>query len=79
MQRTLITIGVNIFMQVTGDSFVSQYGTAFVRTIDTVNPFSMTCIYSAINIFVSLVAMLLSDTVGRVYAFISRRYSSPSN
>ncbi|PKY03801.1 general substrate transporter [Aspergillus campestris IBT 28561] len=66
MQRTLIIVGVNIFMQVTGDSFVSQYGTAFVRTIDTVNPFSMVCIYSAINIFVSLVAMLLSDTVGRV-------------
>ncbi|PLB52020.1 general substrate transporter [Aspergillus steynii IBT 23096] len=66
LQRTMITIGTNVFMQLTGQNFVSHYGPIFIQSLGAVNPFSMSCINSGINIVVVLVTMGLVDRVGRV-------------
>ncbi|CAI6093680.1 unnamed protein product [Clonostachys chloroleuca] len=65
-KRTLITIGVNIFLQLTGQNFSSKYGTVFIQSIGTVNPFVMSCINSAVGIVVVLITQFLSDKTGRV-------------
>ena len=66
LRRTLIVIGTNVMLQLTGQNFVSVYGTIFIKSLATVNPFSMTSINSGINIVVVLVVMYLSDRTGRV-------------
>lgn len=66
LRRTLIVIGTNIMLQLTGQNFVSVYGTIFIKSLGTVNPFSMTSINSGINIVVVLLVMYLSDVTGRV-------------
>ncbi|KAF9891506.1 hypothetical protein FE257_003973 [Aspergillus nanangensis] len=66
LRRTLITIGANVFMQITGQNFVNQYQTIFLKSLHTVNPFSMASINTAVNIFMTLVTMVLNDTTGRV-------------
>jgi Na+/H+-translocating membrane pyrophosphatase len=71
-KRTLITIGVNIFLQLTGQNFSSKYGTVFIQSIGTVNPFVMSCINSAVGIVVVLITQLLSDKTGRVYVEVAQ-------
>ncbi|KAK5047097.1 hypothetical protein LTR84_007040 [Exophiala bonariae] len=65
-KRTLIVIGVNIFLQLTGQNFASVYGTVFIKSIGTVNPFTMTSINTALNIVMVLITQLLTDVTGRV-------------
>lgn len=64
-KRTLIVIGVNIFLQITGSGFVSLYGTLFIKSLGTINAFSMTCINNSINICTTILTQFLTDTVGR--------------
>lgn len=66
LKRTLIVVGVNIFLQLTGQNFVSLYGTIFIRDLKTINPFTMTSITSGLSIVVLLITQLLTDVVGRV-------------
>ncbi|KAF4981677.1 hypothetical protein FZEAL_2564 [Fusarium zealandicum] len=66
LKRTMITIGVNVFLQLTGQNFSSKYGTIFIQSLGTVNPFAMSCINSAVSIVVVLFTQLLTDKTGRV-------------
>lgn len=65
LRRTLITIGVNIFLQLTGQNFSSVYGTIFIQSIGTINPFTMNTINIAVNIVTVLISQLMTDKVGR--------------
>ncbi|KAH8714587.1 general substrate transporter [Ilyonectria robusta] len=65
-KRTLITIGVNIFLQLTGQNFISVYGTVFIQSLGSVNPFMMSCINSSAGIIMVLFAQSLVDRTGRV-------------
>ena len=64
-KRTIIVVGVNIFMQSTGQIFAQVYGALFVRDIGTVNPFSITVTIAAVNLVTAVAAMFLIDKVGR--------------
>ncbi|RSL96403.1 hypothetical protein CEP52_011509 [Fusarium oligoseptatum] len=66
LKRTLITVGVNIFLQLTGQNFSSKYGTIFIQSLGTVNPFAMSCINSSVGIVTVLFTQLLTDKTGRV-------------
>ena len=66
-KRTFIAIGTNISLQLTGQNFVSIYGTIFIRSLKTINPFTMSCINSTISILVVSLTMILSDKWGRRY------------
>ncbi|OKL57883.1 hypothetical protein UA08_06713 [Talaromyces atroroseus] len=63
--RTLITVGTNVFLQITGQNFVSNYGTIFIESLRTINAFTVTVINSVANIVVVLAVMLMADKVGR--------------
>lgn len=65
LKRTLIAIGTNIFLQITGQNFVTTYGTVFIKTLGTVNPFTMTSVNTALFIVASICTMLLTDNTGR--------------
>ncbi|KAJ8112649.1 hypothetical protein OPT61_g5023 [Boeremia exigua] len=66
LKRTLIVVGVNVFLQLTGQNFISIYGAIFIRSIGVVNPFTMTSANSAIGIVTVLAVQLLTDKFGRV-------------
>ena len=65
-KRTWIVIGVNVFLQLTGQNFSSVYGTIFIKLIGTVNPFTMTSINIGVNIIFVLITQSLTDITGRV-------------
>jgi hypothetical protein len=50
LKRTLIVLGANIFLQLTGQNFVSVYGVIFIKSIGVINPFTMTSINTAMSI-----------------------------
>jgi MFS transporter, SP family, sugar:H+ symporter len=62
----LIVIGVNVFLQLTGQNFSTLYGTTFIKSLGTVNPFTMTSVNTGVNIFTVLVTQALTDITGRV-------------
>ncbi|KAK3940477.1 sugar transporter [Diplogelasinospora grovesii] len=49
LKRTAIVVGMNFFQQATGQAFASQYGTLFVKSLETVNPFSISLSTSVIG------------------------------
>lgn len=57
--------GANFFLQATGQLFTTIYGALFVRSLGTVNPFTVTVAISIINVCTSLLAMVLTDKLGR--------------
>ena len=65
LTRTFIVAGCNFFLQGTGHIFATVYGAIFVSDLGVVNPFTITVIVAAINVVVSLLAMILVDKVGR--------------
>jgi MFS transporter, SP family, sugar:H+ symporter len=77
--RTLIVCGANFFLQSTGQVFASIYGAIFVRSIGTINPFTVTVILAVVNMCTAFLAMALLDRVGRRYVqhkLASRQRSS---
>ncbi|KAH8807734.1 general substrate transporter [Xylogone sp. PMI_703] len=56
-KRTWITI--------TGQVFTAKYGTIYIKSLGTVDPFTMTVINQAINTVAVIVAMTLLDRLGR--------------
>lgn len=66
LKRTLIVIGVNIFLQLTGQNFSSVYSTIFVKSIGIVNPFTMSAVTTACSILFVLLSQALTDRTGRV-------------
>ncbi|KAI9148981.1 Major facilitator-type transporter ecdD [Paramyrothecium foliicola] len=65
IKRTLIVVGVNAFQQLSGQAFASQYGTIYVKSLGTINPFAFGLINSSINIVTMICILLLADHVGR--------------
>lgn len=61
----MIVMGISIYLQLTGDPFVSTYGAVFIASLHSVNPFMMKCITSGTQIFAVLLAMYLTDVTGR--------------
>lgn len=66
LKRTLIVIGVNVFLQLTGQNFSSVYGTIFIKSIGTVNPFTMTTVNVVVNLVFVFITQALTDVTGRV-------------
>lgn len=69
-KRTIIVILVNFFMQASGQAFVSQYGTIYVKTLGTINPFGFSLITASINIVVLTCILLWTDIIGRRYVYM---------
>ncbi|KAJ9639278.1 hypothetical protein H2204_003889 [Knufia peltigerae] len=65
LKRSLIVITANFFLQSTGQIFASIYGALFVKSLGTVNQFTITVITACINTVVCLISMALVDKVGR--------------
>lgn len=65
LKRTLIVIGTNIFQQVTGQAFSSQYGTIYIKSLKTVDPFQMSIVSAVIGIVGVILILLLNDKFGR--------------
>jgi hypothetical protein len=55
-----------VFLQLTGQNFSSKYGTIFIQSLGTVNPFVMACINSALGITAVFFTQFMTDRVGRV-------------
>jgi SP family sugar:H+ symporter-like MFS transporter len=67
LKRTCIAVGAEVFVQLTGQNFSTNYGTYFINSLGTINPFAMTCINISVNIFMTLFTQVLTDRTGRVY------------
>ncbi|KAJ5122139.1 hypothetical protein N7526_009076 [Penicillium atrosanguineum] len=68
-QRTFVVAACNFFQQATGQAFASQYGTLFVKQLNTINPFSVTLGTNAVDIGAIIISALLIDQVGRRIMF----------
>lgn len=64
-RRTLITMGCNLFLQVTGQQFGSTYGAIFVRSLQTINQFYYRIMTQLLSMAVNVLVMYLSDAIGR--------------
>ena len=65
LRRTLVAIGMNFFIQATGSPFTAAYGTLFVQSIGSINPFNYSIMSSCINFFCCLVGITITDKIGR--------------
>lgn len=66
-RRTFVTMGVAFFFQATGQVFSGHYGAVFVKSLHSVNPFTIQVTQSGLNTFTSFVGILMLDRVGRRY------------
>ncbi|OAP57385.1 hypothetical protein AYL99_08123 [Fonsecaea erecta] len=64
-KRSLIVIGSNISIQISGQGLFSKYGTIFLTDLHGPNPFQMFLINTSLQIVVILAAMYLFDRIGR--------------
>jgi hypothetical protein len=64
-KRSLIIIGANISIQISGQGLSSKYGTIFLKDLHGPDPFQMFLINTALQIVVVLVAMYMFDKWGR--------------
>lgn len=65
LKRTLIAAGATGWAQLTGEAFVTKYGTVYLKGVGGVSPFVMQVVNTAIFIVMALVAMAVTDVVGR--------------
>ncbi|KAF4345552.1 hypothetical protein FBEOM_502 [Fusarium beomiforme] len=65
LKRTLIVVAANFFQQAGGQAFVSQYGTIYVKSLGTINPFGFSLITSSIGIVTIICILLWTDIIGR--------------
>ena len=66
-KRSLIVFGANFFLQATGATFASVYGALFIKSVGTVNTFTVTCSMAGINTVICMLSMVLVDKIGRRY------------
>lgn len=71
IRRTWITVGTNFFLQITGQVFTAKYGTLYVKSLGTIDAFTMTVIFQVINTLTVLIAMYSTDKFGRRYDNLS--------
>ncbi|KAF4448421.1 sugar transporter, partial [Fusarium albosuccineum] len=65
LKRSMITIGINFFLQLTGNIFANKYGTVYIKSLGSVDPFTMTVINQLVNLSGVVVSMSLVDRIGR--------------
>lgn len=65
LKRTLITCGTNFFLQLTGNVFANKYGTVYIKSLGSVDPFTMTVVNQLVQLLGVVVAMALVDRWGR--------------
>lgn len=65
LKRTLITCGVNFFLQLTGNTFANKYGTVYIKSLGSVDPFVMTVVNQLVSMMGVVVSMALVDRMGR--------------
>ena len=70
-RRTGVVLGVAFFFQATGQVFSGHYGAVFVKSLGTINPFTIQVSQSGINTFTSFVGILMLDRVGRRYVSLT--------
>lgn len=61
LKRTAIVVGTNLFQQATGQTFASQYGTIFLKSLGAINAFSMSTGNSATGLFSLIVCLLIAN------------------
>lgn len=61
----MIVCGANFFFQATGQIFTGIYGAIYVKSLGTVNPFSITVAIAVVNVVTAFLAMALLDRAGR--------------
>jgi len=64
-RRTLTIMGINFFLQGTGQHMGTTYGAVFIKSLGTVNQFYMTVGKSLMNVCISLSTQYLQDRIGR--------------
>lgn len=64
-KRTAIVVGLNFFQQATGQAFASQYGTLYVKSLQTINSFNFNVINGFIGLIIVSLCLYLNDKVGR--------------
>lgn len=64
-KRTMVVVGVNFFLQATGSLFASVYGAYFIRSLDIINPFTVTVANAAVQLLACVIAMIMVDKLGR--------------
>ncbi|KAJ5100480.1 general substrate transporter [Penicillium angulare] len=64
-RRLRIAIAVAIFNQVTGQSFMSQYGAVFIKRLQSISPFTFQTISTAITCLGPIITFLFVDMLGR--------------
>jgi MFS transporter, SP family, sugar:H+ symporter len=65
LKRSLIVIGANVSIQISGQGLFSKYGTIFLKDLNGPNPFQMFMINTSLQIVFVLVAMYSFDKIGR--------------
>lgn len=65
LKRTWISIGVNVFLQITGQVFAARYGTVYIKSLGGVNAFTMTIVNQVVCLLGVLFSMALTDKLGR--------------
>lgn len=65
LKRTMITVGINFFLQLTGNIFANKYGTVYIKSLGSVDPFTMTVVNQLVNLSGVVLSMSLVDRVGR--------------
>lgn len=61
----MIALLTGAFNQLTGQSFVSQYGTLFVKSFNRMDPFTYTVVSNTITLLGPIIAFSCVDKVGR--------------
>ncbi|TPX09098.1 uncharacterized protein E0L32_001639 [Thyridium curvatum] len=65
LKRTLLVAFANFFQQATGQVFASQYGTIWVKSLNTVSPYNMSVILVCVDMFTTVIAIFSADRIGR--------------
>ncbi len=65
LKRSLIVVGSNICIQISGQGLSSKYGTIFLKDIHGPDPFQMFLISTGLQIVIILAAIYSFDKIGR--------------
>ena len=65
LRRTLITMGTNFFLHITGQIFASKYGDVYIQSLNSINPFTMVTVNQVCNLVAVVVSMAPVDRWGR--------------
>ena len=74
IRQTFIVIGINFFLQTTGFTFHLVYGSVYIRSLGTINPFNVNLIKSFLGLAIGIATMWASDIVGRRYGAILAKF-----